>query len=181
MIRPVICRHEHRISKTCTDRRRRDPTIRGGHLELLLIKRKADPFAGLWALPGGYVDQGESPEEAALRELAEETHLSTRPLFSIGVFGAPDRDPRGWVVSAAYLAFAPADCTAVAGDDAAEVDWHPLDTLPKLAFDHTEVILQRKHDYWRWHKRVPSPSTYFQRPSAPGQPATRIAKSSGSR
>ena len=112
---------------------------RGGHLELLLIKRKSDPFAGMWALPGGYVDQGESPEDAALRELAEET-LSTRPLFSIGVFGAPERDPRGWVVSAAYMAFAPTDCTAVAGDDAAEVDWHPLDTLPKLAFDHEEVI-----------------------------------------
>ncbi len=113
---------------------------RDGHLELLLIKRKHDPYVGTWALPGGYVDQGETPEAAALRELAEETHLEERPLYLVGVFGDPERDPRGWVVSTAFLAFAPAECEAQAGDDAAEVAWHALSALPEMAFDHAEII-----------------------------------------
>jgi len=113
---------------------------RGGHLEVLLIKRKNDPFSGAWALPGGYVDEGETPEFAARRELVEETHVNEPPLYHVGIFGAPNRDPRGWVVSAAYLAFTQADCEAKAGDDAAQVFWYPLTDLPDLAFDHGEII-----------------------------------------
>ncbi len=113
---------------------------RGGHLELLLIERKKDPFSGHWALPGGFVDAGETPEAGARRELLEETRVAGVPLYEIGVFGAPGRDPRGWVVSSAWLGLAPPDCWAEAGDDASVVQWHRLVALPPLAFDHADVV-----------------------------------------
>lgn len=114
--------------------------FRGGWLEVLLIERKKDPYAGAWALPGGFVDAGESPAQAAARELLEETEVAELPLVEVGVFGAPGRDPRGWVVSAAFLALAPQDCWAKAGDDASSVAWHRLAELPSLAFDHADII-----------------------------------------
>ncbi len=113
---------------------------RDGWLELLLIERRHDPFEGHWALPGGFVDAGESPDAAAMRELKEETGVDAVPTVPLGCFGTPDRDPRGWVVSAAYLGFAAPDCRAVAGDDARKVGWHRVDALPELAFDHAEII-----------------------------------------
>lgn len=112
----------------------------GGALECLLIERGGEPFVGHWALPGGFVDAGETPEAAAVRELYEETHVPGLPLVPLGCFGDPGRDPRGWVVSAAYLAFAPPDTRAEAGDDARRVRWARLDELPPLAFDHAKII-----------------------------------------
>jgi 8-oxo-dGTP diphosphatase len=112
----------------------------GGRLECLLIQRGHPPFEGHWALPGGFVDANEAPRDAALRELVEETHVGAVPLFELGAFGAPGRDPRGWVVSAAYLGLAPPDVFAKAGDDAREVRWAPLSDLPPMAFDHGEII-----------------------------------------
>ena len=111
-----------------------------GHLEGLLIERDREPFAGSWALPGGFVDEGEEPLQAAQRELLEETSVAQLPLVQCGVFGAPGRDPRGWVVSVAFLALAPPDCTAQAGDDARNVAWHRLTDLPELAFDHGQIM-----------------------------------------
>jgi len=111
-----------------------------GRLEVLLVRRGRPPFEGAWALPGGFVEPPETPEEAAARELLEETGLLGMSLETLGVFGAPGRDPRGWVVSAAWLALAPPDCEVRAGSDAADVGWHPLRSLPALAFDHGQIV-----------------------------------------
>lgn len=112
----------------------------GGHLQVLLIQRDKDPFAGQHALPGGFVDAGESPRAGALRELLEETGVGAVPLYEVGVFGDPGRDPRGWVVSSAWIGLAPPDVRATAGDDARAVGWHRLTDLPPLAFDHAKII-----------------------------------------
>lgn len=111
--------------------------------EVLLVRRGRPPFQGLWALPGGFVDEYEPPEHAARRELEEETGVRFEgPLRLLGVFGGPGRDPRGWTVSAVYLGIADSNDAAEpeAGDDAAEAGWHRLDELPDLAFDHAEVL-----------------------------------------
>ena len=113
---------------------------RNGWLEVLLIERSRDPFAQSWALPGGFVDAGETPLAGAARELLEETGVADISLHEVGVFGAPNRDPRGWVVSTAFMGLAPSDCTAQAGDDAQAAAWHRLAELPTLAFDHAQII-----------------------------------------
>ncbi len=112
-----------------------------GGSRVLLIRRGNEPFAGRWALPGGFVDEGERPEDAARRELAEETGLRfDGPLDLVGVYGDPGRDPRGWTVSAAYRAMLDAPSAVEGGDDAAEARWFPLDALPPLAFDHDDIV-----------------------------------------
>ena len=108
---------------------------------VLLIRRKHSPFAGAWAIPGGFVDMDESLEAAARRELYEETGLHVRRLKQLGAFGDPGRDPRGRVISVVYLAIvAGENIQAKADDDAAEVGWHSLKRLPTLAFDHAEIL-----------------------------------------
>lgn len=108
---------------------------------VLLIQRKAEPFAGKWALPGGFVDENERLADAARRELKEETGLEPSELEQLHTFGDPGRDPRGWTVSVVYLTrVRPDELTPVAGDDAAAVSWFPLDDLPSLAFDHAEIL-----------------------------------------
>lgn len=114
---------------------------------LLLIKRKNPPFEGQHALPGGFVDQDEDLEVAAVRELVEETGLKDVGLAQIGTFGTPGRDPRGWVVTVAYVAFCllskeQREAAVQAGDDAAEAGWFPVAALPPLAFDHAEIIAE---------------------------------------
>ncbi len=112
----------------------------GARLQILLIERLKDPFAGRWALPGGFVDPGESPAEAAARELAEETQTEAHALLPLPVAGTPGRDPRGWVVSVPFLGLARSDAWAMAGDDAKSVRWFRLTELPELAFDHAGII-----------------------------------------
>ncbi|MFB8213111.1 NUDIX domain-containing protein [Streptomyces anulatus] len=114
--------------------------IRGS--EVLLIERGWDPHQGMYALPGGHVDPGETPRNAAARELLEETgvHIAPADLVFVGRWGKPDRDPRGRYITAAYAAIVPEDTTARAGDDAAAVRWMPLDTPGTLAFDHEEIV-----------------------------------------
>ena len=108
---------------------------------VLLIRRKAEPFAGHWALPGGFVNEDEKLVDAARRELHEETGLKQFDLEQLHTFGDPGRDPRGWTVSVAYLARVQVrQLKPIAGDDAAAVGWFPLDKLPKLAFDHAEIL-----------------------------------------
>ena len=110
---------------------------------VLLIRRKKDPFAGSWALPGGFVDENERLADAARRELVEETSLTAAELEQLYTAGDPGRDPRGWTVSVAYLAQVdPNALKPVAADDAEEVGWFALDELPQLAFDH-EMLLDR--------------------------------------
>lgn len=106
---------------------------------VLLIRRGNDPFAGHYALPGGFVDVGESVEDACRRELAEETGLEVGRLRLVGVYSDPDRDPRGHTVAVAYLARA-RRAQAQAGDDAAAVEWVQPRRGLKLAFDHGRIL-----------------------------------------
>jgi len=109
--------------------------------EILLIQRAHPPFAGQWALPGGFVDKGETLEQAAHRELYEETNLKDIPIQQLAAFGDPGRDPRGWTVSIAFWAWLEGERpVARAGDDAASAAWWPLDDLPPLAFDHAKIV-----------------------------------------
>ncbi|WP_300569138.1 NUDIX hydrolase [Flavobacterium sp.] len=108
--------------------------------ELLLIKRKNEPYKDCWALPGGFVDENEDLEVAARRELEEETQIKIESLLQIGAFGKPFRDPRSHVVSVAYFGEVPEGTIAVASDDAKEAQWFPIKKLPTLAFDHHDII-----------------------------------------
>lgn len=115
--------------------------FRSGKLHVLLIKRHNPPFQGEWAIPGGFVEVDESLEQAASRELYEETGLKGIPLVQLHTFGQPGRDPRMRVVSVAYVALAHyTQISPQAGDDAAEAEWHPIDDLPSLAFDHADIL-----------------------------------------
>jgi 8-oxo-dGTP diphosphatase len=108
---------------------------------VLLIRRKHDPFAGYWALPGGFIEMEETLEESARRELREETGLDTGALTQLGIYGDPGRDPRGRTISVAYMAMVkPKKLQPRAADDAAEVDWFPLSRPPKVAFDHAKIL-----------------------------------------
>lgn len=140
-------------------------TLRGEDLAVLLIQRGGDPFQGHWALPGGFVNDNESLERAAKRELQEETGLSNpAPLVQIGAYGDPGRDPRGHTVTIAFATFLVAEAKVTAADDAAAAEWHPVKNLGlpgvltptttrasstksrkktlKLAFDHDKIITQ---------------------------------------
>ena len=113
-----------------------------GNFKVLLIQRAADPFKGFYALPGGFVEIQETLEEAARRELMEETGLKTSHLTQVHTFSAPDRDPRGRVISTCFATVLPesSQIELQAGSDAVDATWFNLDKLPPLAFDHTSVI-----------------------------------------
>jgi len=115
-------------------------TIQAGVLKVLLVKRRIPPFRGQLAIPGGFVHDDEDLDEAALRELREETGVADVYLEQLYSFGKPDRDPRGRVVTIAYFALVSADRKLQAGTDAAEAAWYPADDLPPLAFDHAEIL-----------------------------------------
>lgn len=110
--------------------------------QVLLVQRKYEPFAGMWALPGGHVDAGESGDAAARRELAEETGLAldASDLHFSCLADDPGRDPRGRYISAVFLAAVGRDVQPVAGDDAADAKFWSLDELPETAFDHAHII-----------------------------------------
>src|ERR1700756_3201295 len=111
-------------------------TLQSGVLKVLLVKRRIAPFAGRFAIPGGFVQEDEDLDQAAFRELGEETGVSDVYLEQLYSFGDPGRDPRGRVISVAYFALIAADRSPlIAGSDAAEAKWWPLRKLPPLAFD----------------------------------------------
>ena len=113
----------------------------GDAKSVLLIRRGHEPFAGSWALPGGFVDIDEDLDDAARRELLEETGLRIGDVIQIGAFGDPNRDPRGRAISVAFLAILDSEPAPRAGDDAAEARWFPIDHLPTtLAFDHERIL-----------------------------------------
>ncbi len=110
-------------------------------LKLLLIQRELEPFKGRWALPGGFVGPNEDLEEAARRELADETGITRLYLEQLYSFGDPKRDPRERVISVAYYALVKlADHKLRAASDAVDVAWFPVAELPKLAFDHEKIV-----------------------------------------
>ncbi|MEM7316351.1 MAG: NUDIX domain-containing protein [Planctomycetota bacterium] len=110
-------------------------------LKVLLIRRNGKPFKNCWALPGGFVDMDETVDEAARRELSEETGLRKIFLEQLYTFGAVKRDPRDRVVSVAYYALVRLlDHRVQAATDASEAAWFSLDDLPMLAFDHSKIL-----------------------------------------
>jgi 8-oxo-dGTP diphosphatase len=119
-------------------------TLRDRQAQILLIQRKEWPFAGQWALPGGFVRPNETLDAAARRELAEETGVSEVLLEQLRAFGDPGRDPRTWVITVAFTALISSDQVLLRADtDAADARWFPLDDVPQpLAFDH-QVILDQ--------------------------------------
>ena len=129
--------------------------IEHGVLQILLIKRKYDPFRSSWALPGGFLAETDKRiDDAAYRELVEETNVSEVFLEQLYTFGDVGRDPRGRVVTVAYLALLrTTEVRLEAGTDASGVAWWPINELPSLAFDHKDIIalahqrLQYKIEY----------------------------------
>ena len=111
--------------------------------QLILIRRKNPPFQGSFALPGGFVDYGETVENAVIREFGEETGLEAEIKEFIGIYSEPDRDPRGHTVSVVFELKITGG-KMLAGDDAADVSLFPLDELPDLAFDHEIIISNYK-------------------------------------
>ncbi len=108
--------------------------------KILLIQRKNAPFQHFWALPGGFVDENEDLVTAARRELLEETGIAVDTMTQLQTFGTPGRDPRGHMVSVAYLCIVENQILASASDDAIDAKWFSVNDLPKLAFDHAEII-----------------------------------------
>lgn len=112
-----------------------------GNISVLLIKRKYEPFKGNWAIPGGFVLQDESLEEAVQRELKEETGIEINYLEQLYTFGDPNRDPRSRVVSVAYFGLIkPSAFKVFASTDAEEVQWFNINDIPSLSFDHEEIL-----------------------------------------
>lgn len=105
---------------------------------VLLVKRARGPSLGMWALPGGHINGGETAEACLKREMMEETGLGVEPVRLVGVYSDPGRDPRK-TISLAYLVRRTGGSPR-AGDDAGEASWHPLGALPKLAFDHARIL-----------------------------------------
>ncbi len=115
-------------------------TLRENDLQVLLIQRKNPPMKGRWAIPGGFIQANESLEAAARRELKEETGIRDVYLEQLYTFGDPKRDPRGRVITVAYFALVPGPLAVQAGTDASDARWWSVYQLPKLAFDHNQIL-----------------------------------------
>ncbi|HEX6293579.1 MAG TPA: NUDIX hydrolase [Nitrososphaeraceae archaeon] len=116
---------------------------------ILLVKRSKDPFKNQFALPGGFVNEGETIEEAIKREVYEETSLEVHPIDILGVYSDPKRDPRGHMMTVVFIVLI-IKGNPSAGDDAKEISWIPIEKINdiEIAFDHKLII----DDYLRWKK-----------------------------
>lgn len=108
--------------------------------KVLLIQRGNEPYRGYWAFPGGFMDMDETTEQCAVREMMEETGLDVSELKQIGCYSKVDRDPRGRTITVAYLVVIASPVPVRGQDDAAKAEWFSLSAIPKLAFDHDEII-----------------------------------------
>ena len=110
--------------------------------KILLIKRKYNPFAGKWAFPGGFMDMNETPEEAIIRELEEETGLKNIALQQFKTYGAVNRDPRGRIISTIFIGYIDKtiEYEVYGMDDAEKAAWFTISEIPELAFDHESII-----------------------------------------
>lgn len=113
---------------------------KGQDLQLLLIKRKNDPYKGMWALPGGFVEDDEELDTAAMRELEEETGLKVPAMIQLYTFGRVGRDSRGRTVTVTYYTSIDTPQPVAGADDAAEAAWVPVKDITALAFDHMEML-----------------------------------------
>ncbi|MFP4655076.1 MAG: NUDIX domain-containing protein [Methanohalobium sp.] len=114
--------------------------------KVVLIRRKNPPYQGMFALPGGFVEIGETTENAVLRELNEETGLSAEIVKLLGVYSDPNRDPRGHTISVCYLLIGHGIPTA--DTDAKEIGIFDITDIPELAFDHNKIINQSREDIY---------------------------------
>ena len=108
--------------------------------QVLLIKRGSEPCKDMWALPGGFMNIDESAEEAAIRELKEETGIDVKEVTQVGAYSKVERDPRERVITIAFYTVIDNPVKAVGQDDAKQAEWFTLDNLPTLAFDHSEIL-----------------------------------------
>lgn len=116
--------------------------------KVLMVRRKKDPFTGHLALPGGFVNLGETVEEAVKRESIEETSLEVEPIEILGVYSDPRRDPRKHIMSVVFIGIVVGGQER-AGDDAASLEWVELEDIERkhdVAFDHAQIL----HDYRHW-------------------------------
>lgn len=113
----------------------------GGRLHVLLARRALEPEKGKWTVPGGHVDKGETFDEAAPRELEEETGISGVELHRLDVFDRPDRDPRYRTITVAYACMVDSEAVKLSATrEATAFKWFPVERLPELGFDHDEIL-----------------------------------------
>ena len=116
-------------------------TIQNNDLKVLLVKRDIEPFKGKWAIPGGFVRMEESLEEAAKRELQEETGVKNVYLEQLYTYGDPKRDPRGRVITVSYIALINSESIKLKPDtDVSDAQWFSISKIPSLAFDHKKIL-----------------------------------------
>ena len=116
-------------------------TVNDGTLKVLLVKRAEEPFAGNWSIPGGFLQSGESLEEAAIRVMKGKTGVNEVYLEQLYTFGAPGRDPRARVITVTYLVLTPwKDFLRPESNKVIDLAWQSVDQLPELAFDHNEIL-----------------------------------------
>jgi ADP-ribose pyrophosphatase YjhB (NUDIX family) len=116
-------------------------TVNESKLKVLLVKRAVEPFADFWSIPGGFLQKGESLEDAALRVLEEKTGVKDVYLEQLYTFGKPDRDPRARIITVTYFALIPWKTLSQPGSKKiAGVAWYPVGAAPELAFDHREIL-----------------------------------------
>jgi 8-oxo-dGTP diphosphatase len=126
-------------------------TLLDGRLSVLLARRLEEPQRGMFALPGGFVGAEESPEQTAERKLREKTGVGSVHLEQLRTYAAPDRDPRGWLPSIAYLALVAPEALPEQTPADRDASWHPLGALPELALDHARIV---DDGLWRLRARV---------------------------
>jgi 8-oxo-dGTP diphosphatase len=115
--------------------------------KVLMVRRRKDPFKDRLALPGGFVNEGETVEEAMKREAIEETSLEVEPVDILGVYSDPKRDPRKHILSVVFIGIIVGG-SEKAGDDAASIEWVKISDIQQqqIAFDHAQIL----HDYLQW-------------------------------
>jgi 8-oxo-dGTP diphosphatase len=126
-------------------------TLVDGRLAVLLARRLEEPQRGMFALPGGFVGSAESPEQTAERKLREKTGVGSVHLEQLRTYAEPERDPRGWLPSIAYLALVPPGALPEQTPADRDASWHPLDALPELALDHARIV---DDGLWRLRARI---------------------------
>jgi 8-oxo-dGTP diphosphatase len=126
-------------------------TLLHGRLSVLLARRLEEPQRGMFALPGGFVGASESPEQTAERKLREKTGVGSVHLEQLRTYAAPQRDPRGWLPSIAYMALVPPQALPEEPPADRDASWHPVDALPELALDHARIV---DDGLWRLRARV---------------------------